>query len=69
MVRYLALGKTGNRETNFTEQRMLSMRIFLSSLGVTATCFDYTNVYELNDGFGRPDILSSMEQVRQRYRP
>jgi hypothetical protein len=48
---------------------MLSMRLFLSSLSVTATCFDYTNVYELNDEFGRPEILSSMEQVRQRYRP
>src|SRR5258707_134933 len=40
LVRYLALGKTGNREQRL-EKRMSS---FLSNLGATATCFDYTNV-------------------------
>jgi hypothetical protein len=48
---------------------MLSMRLFLSSLSVTATCFDYTNVYELNDGFGGLEHLWSMEQVRHGHRP
>jgi hypothetical protein len=28
LVRYLALGKTGNRETSFTEQRMSPARFF-----------------------------------------
>jgi hypothetical protein len=48
---------------------MLSKRLFLSTVSLTATCFDYTNVYELNDGFGGPEILRSMEQVRHRHRP
>jgi len=42
-VRYLALGKTGNREKRLQE-RMSSANSLLFSLGATATCFDYTNV-------------------------
>jgi hypothetical protein len=43
LVRYLALGKTGNRETAFTEQRMSSATL-RPNLGATARCFDYTSV-------------------------
>jgi hypothetical protein len=42
LVRYLALGKTGNREQRL-EKRM-SSALFVSNLGAPVTCFDYTNV-------------------------
>jgi hypothetical protein len=48
---------------------MLSTKLLLSSVSLTATCFDYTNVYELNDGFGGPEISRSVEHVRHRHRP
>jgi hypothetical protein len=44
LIRYLALGKTGNREQLLRRNGYRPRDSFLSSLGATATCFDYTNV-------------------------
>ena len=44
LIRYLALGKTGNREQLLRNNGCRPRDSFLSNLGATATCFDYTNV-------------------------
>jgi hypothetical protein len=44
VVRYLALGKTGNREQLLRSNGCRPRVSSLSNLGATATCFDYTNV-------------------------
>src|SRR6266404_2830309 len=44
LVRYLALGKTGNREQLSRSNGCRPRDSSLSNLGATATCFDYTNV-------------------------
>src|SRR6266436_9637612 len=63
LVRYLALGKTGNREQVLRSNGCRPRYSFLSNLGATATCFDYTNVEELNEWLRWPEILWSMEHA------
>src|SRR5229473_6541834 len=77
LVRYLALGKTGNREQLLRRNGYRPRDSFLSNLGATATCFDCTNVVlRLYKCIGTQRLASEdrkfcgpWSKLRHRHRP